>query len=369
MYKVMIVDDEPLFRDYMRSKLDWASHGFHICCEAANGREALEEAKENRPDLAFIDISMPFIDGLELTELLKQTQPDISVVFVTGHSEFDYARQAVRLGAQDYLLKPFNKVEFSTTLQRVKRTLDERSRPSFQEKIPLQKAANLGVLPFDVQETLILTLRMREMDAVHEELSRIWQVIHKMDISISSARGQSYLEAFINLCRAYILESELNPEEVWGTESTLEQQRQALPSWEEALGWIAELFSKAVNYRQSFKPSKSYQLFTAAKAYIQQNYSDSELTVEGVAQALYVDASYLRKVFRKEASISVVDYITYIRMKEAKDILLTRPMKLSAVAEKVGYNDPNYFSKCFKKRFGLTPSEFEQLHANKANPE
>lgn len=95
MYKVMIVDDEPLFRDYMRSKLDWASHGFHICCEAANGREALEEAKENRPDLAFIDISMPFIDGLELTELLKQTQPDISVVFVTGHSEFDYARQAV----------------------------------------------------------------------------------------------------------------------------------------------------------------------------------------------------------------------------------------------------------------------------------
>ncbi|GAA0137728.1 hypothetical protein YSY43_45690 [Paenibacillus sp. YSY-4.3] len=367
MYKVMIVDDEPLFRDYMRSKLDWASHGFHICCEAANGREALEEAKENRPDLAFIDISMPFIDGLQLAELLKQTQPDISVVFVTGHSEFDYARQAIRLGAQDYLLKPFNKVEFSTTLQRVKRTLDELSRPAFQEKATPQKAANTGVLPFDVQETLILTLRMRETDAVHEELSRIWQVINKMDIS--SVMGQSYLEALISLCRAYIIESELSSEEVWGTDSTLEQQLQALRSWEEAERWIAELFSKAVNYRESFRPSKSYQLFTAAKAYIQQNYSDSELTVEGVAQALYIDASYLRKVFKREANISVVDYITYIRMKEAKDILLTRPMKLSAVADKVGYNDPNYFSKCFKKRFGLTPSEFEQLHANKANPE
>lgn len=367
MYKVMIVDDEPLFRDYMRSKLDWAGHGFHICCEAANGREALEEAKINRPDLAFIDISMPFIDGLQLAELLKQTQPDISVVFVTGHSEFDYARQAIRLGAQDYLLKPFNKVEFSTTLQRVKRTLDELSRPPMKEEAIPQKAMSAGILPFDVQESLILTLRMREMDTVIEELNRIWP--DKNNMENSSAFARSYLEALVNLCRAYIIESELSPEEVWGTESALQQQLQALRSWEEAKRWIIELFSKAVNYRESFRPSKSYQLFTSAKAYIQQNYLDSELTVEGVAQALYIDASYLRKVFKKEANLSVVDYITYIRMKEAKDILLTKPMKLSAVAEKVGYNDPNYFSKSFKKRFGLTPSEFEQLHANKANPE
>ncbi|AZK46667.1 response regulator transcription factor [Paenibacillus lentus] len=367
MYKVMIVDDEPLFRDYMRSKLDWASHGFHICCEAANGREALEEAKLNRPDLAFIDISMPFIDGLQLAELLKQSQPDISVVFVTGHSEFDYARQAIRLGAQDYLLKPFNKVEFSTTLQRVKRTLDELSRPFVQEEALPQKTMSTGILPFDVQETLIMALRMREMSSVREELSRIWQDTSHMEIS--DVVGRSYLEALINICRAYIIESELSPEAVWGSDSTLEQQLKALRSWEEAERWIIELFSKAVNYRESFRPSKSYQLFTAAKAYIQQNYPDSELTVEGVAQALYIDASYLRRVFKKEANISVVDYITYIRMKEAKGILLTRPMKLSAVAEKVGYNDPNYFSKCFKKRFGLAPSEFEQLHANKANSE
>jgi two-component system response regulator YesN len=364
MYKVMIVDDEPLFRDYMRSKLDWASHGFRICCEAPNGREALEEAAQYDPDLAFIDISMPHIDGLQLAEQLKRTHPNMCIVFVTGHSEFDYARKAIRLGVQDYLLKPFNKEEFTVTLLRVKKALDDLSiysdRTSLSPPIDIHTMEVIDTLSFEAQETIILSLRMREFKALEDELHRVLQDIRRTDITSNSAH--KYLGALLNLCLSFIIESGMTPEQVWGTAFSPEQQLNHFHSWDEAEAWVIELYRKSLRLRENIRPSKSYRLFLSAKTYIRENYHDPELSVEGVAQALFIDPSYLRKVFKKEARISAVDYITYTRMKEAKELLVTGQMKLSAIAEKLGYNDPNYFSKCFKKRFGISPSEFEQLH-------
>ncbi|MBJ8193750.1 response regulator, partial [Bacillus cereus] len=82
-YKVMIVDDEPLFRDFLRIKIDWESHGFRVCCEARNGQEALQEAERHQPHLALVDINMPFIDGIELAERLKVKFDRIVIVFIS----------------------------------------------------------------------------------------------------------------------------------------------------------------------------------------------------------------------------------------------------------------------------------------------
>ncbi|KAF6608308.1 helix-turn-helix transcriptional regulator, partial [Paenibacillus sp. EKM208P] len=91
------------------------------------------------------------------------------------------------------------------------------------------------------------------------------------------------------------------------------------------------------------------------------HYADTELSAEQVSCGVFVDPSYLRRVFRKESGFSIVDHITHIRMKKAKELLLNGNRKLSEIAESVGYSDPNYFGKCFKKRFGMTPTEYEQL--------
>lgn len=123
------------------------------------------------------------------------------------------------------------------------------------------------------------------------------------------------------------------------------------------------MYSKVIDQGREHRPSKSYNLFIAAKEYIREHYSDCELTVDQVANGVYVDTSYLRKVFRKEGGISVLDFITYTRMKQAKELLAGGNVRLSEIAGKVGYNDPNYFSKCFKKHYGMPPSEFEQLAA------
>ncbi|WP_168735831.1 response regulator transcription factor [Cohnella fermenti] len=114
--KIIIVDDEAIFRDYLRQALEWESYGMSISGEARNGEEALALMRADPPDVALVDINMPIMDGLELTERLRAEGLPTDVVLVTGHNEFEYARTAIRLGVEDYILKPFSKDELVLTL-------------------------------------------------------------------------------------------------------------------------------------------------------------------------------------------------------------------------------------------------------------
>ena len=115
MIRIMIVDDMPLFLEYLRGCIDWNSYGFEICCEAHDGREALEKIEEFYPDVVLTDITMPYVNGLELAEKVTRDYPEISVILITGNNEFEYARRAVKLGVCDYIVKPFEKEELSSS--------------------------------------------------------------------------------------------------------------------------------------------------------------------------------------------------------------------------------------------------------------
>lgn len=116
MIKIMIVDDMPVYRDYLQNFIDWNAYGFEVCCEARDGREALELYDKHQPDIVLTDIVMPYMDGLELSEKLLRDNPDVSIILITGNSEFEYARKAVKLGVCDYIVKPFEKEELIIAL-------------------------------------------------------------------------------------------------------------------------------------------------------------------------------------------------------------------------------------------------------------
>ena len=116
MIKIMIVEDMPVYRDYLRNFIDWKSYGFEVCAEAKDGREALELYEEYQPDIVLTDIVMPYMDGLELSEKLLKDNPELSIILITGNSEFEYARKAVKLGVCDYIVKPFEKEELIVAL-------------------------------------------------------------------------------------------------------------------------------------------------------------------------------------------------------------------------------------------------------------
>src|SRR5690554_4280582 len=107
LYKVFIVDDEPMIRYGLVSCIQWEKEGLHLIGEASNGEAALKKLRDKHLDILITDIKMPMMDGLELTRCLKQQFPFMKVILVSSYNDFEYAREAVKLGVVvDYLLKP-----------------------------------------------------------------------------------------------------------------------------------------------------------------------------------------------------------------------------------------------------------------------
>ena len=106
MYTLLIADDEPLIRNGVKRIIDWESLGFSRIFMAEDGVEALEIIRNNKVDLVLTDIAMPFMTGLELSEILAKEFPQIHVVILTGYEDFEYAQQSVDLGVKNYILKP-----------------------------------------------------------------------------------------------------------------------------------------------------------------------------------------------------------------------------------------------------------------------
>lgn len=134
MTKIMIVDDMPIFLEYLKEAIDWAAYGFELCCEAKNGQEAYEKAVIHQPDIVLTDIMMPYVDGLMLTEKLNQLNPEIMVVLITGNSEFEFARKAIRLGVVDYIVKPFEKEELILTLLNLQDNINKAIESKIEKK-------------------------------------------------------------------------------------------------------------------------------------------------------------------------------------------------------------------------------------------
>ena len=119
MTRVLIVDDEKYVRMGIKSETDWSLIGCEVVGEAANGIEGLEAAETLRPDLVISDIRMPKMDGIEMAEKIIEKCPGTKVIFLTAYNEFEYARQAIRIGVSDYLLKPFQDGELEGAIQRL----------------------------------------------------------------------------------------------------------------------------------------------------------------------------------------------------------------------------------------------------------
>lgn len=129
MYRVMIIDDEISARKLLQESIDWQSLDMEVVGEAASGIEAINIIDDIRPDIVFADISMPFMNGIEFTQLATQRYPDLVIIILTGHDDFEYARQCVRLPVIEYMLKPIVRQEVTEVLTKVKENLDKRNRP------------------------------------------------------------------------------------------------------------------------------------------------------------------------------------------------------------------------------------------------
>lgn len=145
--KVLIVDDEHLIRNLLRMRIDWEQQGLTIVGEAANAQEALKLVDELRPDIIFTDIYMPLINGIEFSTRVLEKYPDIKIVVVTGHDEFEYAQQSIKIGISDFILKPIHASDLLDVTDKLKHKIaEERRRDAELEKLKQELERNLPYL-------------------------------------------------------------------------------------------------------------------------------------------------------------------------------------------------------------------------------
>lgn len=521
MLKLLIADDEGYVREYMKSVLDWKSLGIELCEVACDSRQAIAIAGKERPDMALLDINMPDMDGLELTKTLQEMLPDLVFAFVTGYSEFEYARKALQLGAEEYVLKPFSEEELENAVLRLKlkitkrmqerhefredsRVLREnllrqlilssgtpslegvkermrRTKVSFsfedflvgqldihftspeQEKdvqlwkfgicnilgeYPTEEKSYVQAIPGESGK--ILVLMNGTEDGLSETVLRryfagvqkaIWDYLHILvTAGIGSRRKgiekiyESYRESEVAVQEQYtegagklyfyslvknrnkkagfyrldmndhILEAlrkkdkKLLSQELCKLEEEIRVQHYAYEysymiysgilslglsflsdmnaDITEVLGGdfspykvlrkqspveefgrnIQNILEKIIDAFWQSRSKRVDEIIQSVEQYIRENYQDYNLSVEKIAEGVHLDASYIRRIFSKYMSCTIVDYLTEFRMKKAKELLESNRYSIAQVAEQVGYLEPGYFSKCFKKYYGMTPS-------------
>lgn len=126
MLKVLVVDDEMFVRKGIVMETDWASLGCEVVAEASNGLDGIEAVHKYSPDLIVSDIRMPRLDGIGMLRALREEGSKVEVIFLTAYSEFEYAREALKLVAFDYLLKPFEDGELEAAVIKVRERLEEQ---------------------------------------------------------------------------------------------------------------------------------------------------------------------------------------------------------------------------------------------------
>ena len=161
MLKVFLVEDEIVMREGIKNNIEWEKEGYQFAGEASDGELAFPMIKEIKPDILITDIKMPFMDGLELSRLVKKEIPNIKIIILSGYDEFEYAKEAIKIGVTDYLLKPMSGAKLLEAVNKVGETiLAEREQQNFMETYEKER-----------QESLIISKRNLFRDLVDGKLS------------------------------------------------------------------------------------------------------------------------------------------------------------------------------------------------------
>ena len=268
MIRLLIADDEKLEREALAELVQRRFEREVVLEVAENGRKAADTAVLWGADLILMDIEMPGMSGLDAARAVLAQRPSCRVIFVTAYSLFQYAHEAVHLGACDYLLKPVDPDELEASVRRAMRQIE--------------------------------------------------------------------------------------------TERKLEELAAAQPQPEQT-----ETEEEAEDAPEESENSQTALVMAHVRRYLEDNYM-FDLSLDSVGEILHISPAYLSAQFKKYQKMNFLDCLTELRINAAKE-LLTDPFRSSAeVASMVGYEDASYFARAFKKRTGMTPTQYRRQVGQKA---
>lgn len=532
MYRLIIVDDDEVICSGLRYGIKWEENDITVVGNAYDGEAALQLIKKEIPDIVLLDINLPFLDGLELSSIIRQEYPDIKIILLTAYEEFEYAKKAVKLQVFDYITKPFDNQKVLEAVCKAKENLirEREIKERIKEGLPLIKERYLcklltrSIPPekelkirkfIDLSDesyfgVAILSIRSYYLNSADNDIPKINAMIinhefmkQKIYSSVQELLDDSKVICFIfgeneivmifkdfavkekceqymdeianeiktginiydeyyltislgtvywgfyNIAKSYE-EAKMALEHCWHFEKrsiirisdidTLQNktdlniseiQKEIIYSIK--LGQTEEVSSQIIHLFQALRDAKNLSfsyvqmvaletVFLAYKAmdeeeyygsrlihlsddvipqvirlknideimrwikkklvelteilsekrrsdaeriiekavfYLEDNFSNPNLTLNEVASYIHLSPTYFSTLFRQIKDVNFSDYLETLRINKAIEFFKTTELKIYEVAYRVGYNSPQYFSICFKKITGNTPSEFK----------
>ncbi|MGO4109446.1 response regulator transcription factor [Paenibacillus sp. YAF4_2] len=391
-WKVLIADDESIIREGIRSSISWEDLHLEVVGEAEDGEEALELAVEKQAQILLVDLSMPIMNGLTLISHLREQLPKCKIIIITGHDEFSYAYEAIKLEVDDYILKPVNPEMLTEVLAKVVQKLEETTvNAELLQMASKQIDKNFSLL----RERFCLEWIKGELGAeeIVEQLSFLRMPAEAPDyVGVLRWPEQSKGKAFFSekdrqlllFAIENIMEEHLQPFTfvhfrdkvglivvlIWGKpQDAVFKQIEAdvaaylkieiVASYQpNAAGDVPTLYTEAracVNRETRLSP-----FVRRTKEIIADRYEDQNLSLEGIANELNVSSVYLSRIFKQEMGASFISMLTTARMKEAIRLLNETELAIHEIAEKTGYESQHYFSTAFKKVTGLPPNQYRK---------
>lgn len=381
--KVFLVEDEIIMREGIRNNIDWEKEGFEFAGEASDGELAYPLIQDSKPDILITDIRMPFMDGLELSRRVKKEMPDIKIIVLSGYDEFEYAREGIRIGITEYLLKPIDGNKLLEAVKRVAQLiLSEResqmeSKPgqeqdSGKSSQAEEEGAAVQRSPGG-QETELGILEVGKLDRrVAERFLKTGlksEVTNFVDDYFSSF-GVNNIQSL--LFRQYVTTdmyfTAVSMLEGLGYENgelakhcgEIRDINKVLSSVESNKEYLKKILSTAIDLREVVSQKKYHSILEEAKSYIEQHYDDVNISLNSVAASVNLSPNHFSSIFSQEMGKTFVEYLTFVRMEKAKELLRTSSLKSAEIAYAVGYKDAHYFSYLFKKNQDCTPKEYRQ---------
>ena len=201
MLKIFLVEDESIVREGLRDNIPWQQYGYDFVGEASDGEMALTQIRKLQPDVLITDIKMPFMDGLSLSSIVSQEFPNIKIVIISGYDDFEYARQAIKVGVEQYLLKPITRA----TMQKVLLEIREKIETEQEQKNYLDKFKS------EIHEYEQFSRRnfFEKLFAGQLSVQQIYEEAQKLSIEINAACYNliPYRRRRIRIIRAWTLKS------------------------------------------------------------------------------------------------------------------------------------------------------------------
>ena len=528
MYRILLADDEGIVLNSMTFLIEKNFEGKFEIETAKSGRAAIEQAEHFRPDIIFMDIQMPGINGIEAMKEIRSFSKNTIFIVMSAYDKFDYAKEAIKLGVLEYITKPMERTKIVDALKKAmdKIDLDREKRSNellikekletiepiiesglvynillkehFKEDIEsymsiLELEAEYGYMMAivcgdeqkgnhmtnaigssirvsgkyieirnslkeyfkcvvgsimsnkiavfvpcdehfeDYNERIVLINRARELvrnlrkstdmsfrigigsvkplkdlsesyqEALKALVATTGSVAHVDDLPIGCEyeenypidlekgmferieRGDtdkalenadSYFEwmrqtqsGSIMAVRLKILEFVLRAETLayqsGGQTYRFNARDEYLPQimemseFDQMKTWFLSRISEACKNILNKKEERSTSIIEQAKRYIKENFS-KDISLDDVSRMVNISPYYFSKIFKEEAGVNFIEYLTNIRIDKAKDLLNNTDYSMKEICTMCGYSDPNYFSRSFKKNVGVTPTEYKE---------